>query len=221
MPTPTNPLYARLFNDIKVSIPAAIDAVIYQELWRVIEDFLNQTNIWVEEIPFTVNPQTREYTLTPVGKGCIDRLLMVFDPANAAYDKRWTQQGITFMPPNRVRLMHAPSTQTTWMAAVAKNIDDKDIPPGDNVVSPLPVFEPDAGWIIDKYRDAFRYGTLGYMFMQPSKPYSNPKLGSFNWQAYITERGRARTEVLHGTVYGGQRWMYPQGFATTARKGWT
>ena len=108
---------------------------------------------------------------------------MVFDPDNSAYDKRWTQQGITFGPPNRIFLMHAPSTQTIWMAAVAKNIDDKDIPPGGEFPAQLPVFEPDATWIIDKYRDAFRYGTLGYLMMQPAKPYSNPKLGAFNWQA--------------------------------------
>jgi hypothetical protein len=221
MPTPTNPLYARLFNEIKANAPAAVDAVIYQELWRVIEDFLNQTNIWVEEIPFEVNPSSKEYQVTPVGKGCIDRLLMVFDPANAAYDKRWTQQGIRFAPPNRILLMYAPSTATTWMAACAKNVDDKDIPPGDTFPAQLPVFEPDATWIIDKYRDAFRYGTLGYLMMQPAKPYSNLKLGSFNWQNYVAERGRARTDVLHANVYGGQRWMYPQGYATTARKGWT
>ena len=221
MPVPTNPDYVRLFNEIKSNIPAAIDAVIYQELWRVIEDFLNQTNVWVEEIPFIVTPNIRQYTVTPVGKGCIDRLLMVFDPANSAYDKRWTQQGIRFQPPDKVLLAYSPSTQTTWMAAVAKNIDDKDLPPDVPTAGQLPVFEPDATWIIDKYRDAFRYGTLGYLMMQPAKPYSNPKLGSFNWQNYVTERGRARTEVLHENVYGGQRWMYPQGYATTARKGWT
>ena len=220
MPIPNNPDYVRLFNEIKSNIPGAIDAIIYQELWRVIEDFLNQTNIWVEEIPFTVEPNVRQYTVTPVGKGCIDRLLMVFDPENSAYDKRWTQQGITFRPPDKIYLMHAPSTQKVWMAAVAKNIDDKDTPPGDYATQ-LPVFEPDATWIIDKYRDAFRYGTLGYLMMQPAKPYSNPKLGSFNWQNYVTERGKARTEVLHANVYGGQRWMYPQGYATTHRKGWT
>jgi hypothetical protein len=220
MPTPTNSLYARLFNDIKIAIPGAIDAVIYQELWRVIEDFLNQTNIWQEEIPFNVNPQTRTYEITPVGKGSIDRLLMVFDPASSWPEKRWVQQGVTFSPPNRINVMYQPSTATMWMAAVSKNIDDKDIPTDPGAVT-LPVFEPDATWIIDRYRDAFRYGTLGYLMMQPAKPYSNPKLGGYNWQNYMAERGRARTEVLHANVYGGQRWMYPQGYATTARKGWT
>lgn len=220
MPTPNNPDYSRLFNDIKISIPGAIDAVIYQELWRVVEDFLNETNIWQEEIPFQVSPQSRQYTITPVGKGHIERLLMVFDPANAAYDKRWTQQGIRFQPPDKVLLMYAPSTATTWMAAVAKNIAETDLPPGDYATQ-LPVFKPSNIWILERYRDAFRYGTLGYLMMQPAKPYSNPKLGSFNWQNYVSIRGRARTDVLHANVYGGQRWMYPQGYATTARKGWT
>jgi hypothetical protein len=216
MPTPTDPTYARLFNDIKISIPGAIDAVIMQELWRAIEDFMAQTNVWVEEIAFNVTPDTRSYVITPVGKGAIERLLMVFDPAQAWPEKRWTQSGISFKPPDTINLMYQPSTATTWMAAVAKNITDPPLSP----MQPLPDIE-NASWIIDRYRDAFRYCTLSYLFMQPAKPYSNPQLARVNWQNYMTERGRARGEILHENVYGGQKWMYPQGYATIARKGWT
>jgi len=217
MPTPNDPLFERLFNDIKLTVPGAIDAVIYQELWRVIEDFLSNTNAWVEEVPFYVEPNKFDYQVTPLGKGMAERLLMVFDPAQAWPEKRWTQQGIRFQMPDRIILMYSPSTATTWRAAFAKNISDPPL----SATQPLPVIDTGASWVIDMYRDAFRFGTLGYLFMQPAKPYSNPKLGAMNWQSYVAERGRARTAILHENVYGGQKWMYPQGYATTARKGWT
>lgn len=213
MPVPAAP-FDRLFNDIKLAIPGAIDAVIYQELWRVFEDFFDGTNAWIEEIPVLVTPNVLTYTVTPAGKGCINRLMMVYDPATASPDKRWVQGSIQFLPPDKIRLMYSPSTAKTWIAACSMNIQD---PP----VNGLPDIDADAVWIIDRYRDAFRFGTLGYMMMQGAKPYSNAKLASYNWQNYVAERGRARSDALHANVYGGQRWMYPQGYATTARKGWT
>src|SRR5262245_39781034 len=162
MPLPTNPDYVRLWNDIKSNIPAAIDSVIVSELWRTMEDFLDQTNVWVEEIPFNVEPNVMQYTITP-SKGVVDRLLMVFDPANASPDKRWTQQGLRFRPPDQILLAYSPSSMTTWSAAVSKNITDADLPPDTPVAEQLPVFDPDHTWIIDRYRDAFRYGTLAYL----------------------------------------------------------
>lgn len=220
MAVPSNPDYVRLWNEIKSNVPSAIDAIIAQELWRTIEDFLSNTNAWVEEIPFTVQPNVLQYTVAPVAKGAIERLLVVYDPANAGPDKRWVHQGIQLQMPDQIKLAWAPSSAATWMAVVSKNISDADNPPGD-YVSQLPILGDTGKWIIDQYRDAFRFGTLGYLFMQVAKPYSNPKMGSYNWQNYVTERGRARTSILHANVYGGQRWMFPQAYATTARKGWT
>jgi hypothetical protein len=209
-----DPPFDRLYSDIKISIPGAIDAVIQQEMYRTFEDFLIETNIWTEEIPFNVEPNKYTYVVTPSGNSGIVRLLMVFDPAQAWPEKRWTQQGIAFQPPNKINLMYSPSTETIWTAAVSKKIVDPQI-------VHLPVIDDDYTWIIDRYRDAFVHGTLGKLFMQPAKPYSNPQLAGFHRQNYIAKRGRARADVLHANVYGGQRWMYPQGYATTARKGWT
>lgn len=215
MPVP-DPPFDRLFNDIKISIPGAIDAVIAQELWRCMEDFLIGTNIWIEEIPFDVSPSDLIYRVTPVGNGSVVRLMMVYDPANAAPDKRWVQGGIAFEMPDRLHLVYAPSSAATWMAVVSKKITDPPL----KATLPMPSMD-DATWIIDHYRDAFVHGTLAKLFIQPAKPYSSPQLSQFHRQNYITQRGRARTDALHANVYGGQRWMYPQAYATSARKGWT
>jgi hypothetical protein len=190
--------------------------VIMQEMWRVFEDFMVETNVWVEEVPFTVQPNVLQYQVTLVGKGSPVRLMMVFDPAAGWPERRWTQQGVRFRPPDQILLYYSPSTATTWTAAFAKKITDPPISP----TQPLPTGSDDIDWIIDRYRDCFVHGTLGKLFLQPAKPYSNLQLGQFHRQNYIAKRSRARVDVLHENVYGGQRWMYPQGYATTARKGW-
>ena len=216
MPTP-DPPFDRLYADIKLSIPGAIDTVIYHALWSTIDDFLVETNVWVEEIPVSVQPNVYQYTITPAGKGGIIRLLMVYDPANAAPDKRWTQQSIQFQPPDQIIVPYSPSTLTTWMAAVSKRIIDPPL----SATLPMPTTDNNIVWIFDRYRDGLVSGALGKLFMQPSKPYTNPQLAGFHRQQYTSARSRARTDVLHANVYGGQRWLYPQGYATTARKGST
>jgi hypothetical protein len=214
MATPSAP-FDRVYNDIKISVPGAIDAVIQQELYRTASDFFDQTNAWTEDIPFNVTPNTLTYTVTPLGKGSINRLMLVYDPAMASPDKRWVQGSIEFIMPDTIQLHVSPSTGTTWHAIVAKQLDEP------TSTENYPDIDTSFYWVISKYRDAFVYGTLGRLFMQPSKPYSNAQLARYNSQNYISERSQARGEILHSQVYNGQRWQFPQAYATTARKGWT
>ena len=214
MPTPTTP-WDRLFNDIKISVPGLTDAVLKQELYRVVTDFFDQTNVWDETIPFNVVPNTLNYQVTPAGKGAANRLLLVYDPANAGPDKRWVQGGIQFQMPDVIQLATSPSTATTWNAIISKQLDDPVTREG------YPDIDPNFFWVLNKYRDALTYGTLARVFIQPAKTYSNLKLAQFNNANYVSERSQARVDVLHSHTYGGQRWMFPQGYATTARKGWT
>jgi len=214
MPIPAAP-WDRLFADIKSVIPGAIDAVIRQELWRAVEDFLYETNAWIEEIPVIILPDITAYVVTPTSNSSLERLMIVYDPQHPYGARNWVHSGISFSPPDTIHLAHSPSTETLWMAVFSKNIAD---PPD---ASGYPIFPASAEWIVDRYRDAFRYCTLAYLFMQPAKPYSNPKLAAVNSQEYVSLRARARTEINHANVYNGQRWSFPQDYATSSRKGWT
>jgi len=216
MPIP-NPPFDRLYSDIKLQVPGAVDAVIGNAMWGAVDEFLTETNVWVDEVPFQVQPNVREYVVTPSGKGAFVRLLMVFDPAAAWPEKRWVQQGVTFAPPNKIHLMYSPSTATTWVAAFSKHITGQ----AEQATIPLPTTDNSIDWIFDRYRDCLVSGTLASLYMQPARPYSNPQLAKLHGALFTSKKGKARAEVLHANVYGGQRWMYPQGYATTARKGWT
>jgi len=212
MATPSTP-WDRIYQQVRLATPGVVDAVVQQELFRCTKDFLEQTNLWVEEVPIAVVPHTLSYSFT-VSPGMANRLLIVYDPANAGPDKRWVQGGISMQLPGTIVLSNSPSSAATWMAAVAKIIVASD-------ASGYPDIDQASWWIINKYQDAFYYGTMARLQMEPAKTYSNLKLGAYNNQQYITQRGKARADGIKANVYGGQRWQFPQQYATTARKGWT
>jgi hypothetical protein len=61
---------------------------------------------------------------------------------------------------------------------------------------------------------------MSYLQSQPAKTYSNPKEAARNMINYVSQRGKARADATKGNVFGGQRWQFPQGYATIRRGGW-
>jgi hypothetical protein len=214
MSTP-NPktVWSRIYDDVKIQIPGVTDAVFKQMLLQVWGDFTDRTNIWIEQIPFDVDPNTLQYPITPVKFGQIHRLLLVYDQAAASPSYNWVQSGIEMYVPGIITLRWQPNAGT-WVAVVAKNYDDPD-------ANGYPEIDPSDEWIVHKYGDGLHYGVLGRLQAMPAKPYSNPKLGAQNWQVYVSERSKARVDALHSNVLGAQRWAFPQSFAVYHKKGWT
>lgn len=215
MTVPANP-WDRLYADVKIALPGVTDAVYAQELFRTFKDFCDQTNIWQETVPITGLPNVTSYPFTVAGKGAPNRLMIMYDPnlSNGPLDRRWVQHGVAMPVPGTIVVNYAPSEQVAWEAIVAKT-----------PIDPLntdhqPDVEPEDWWIVDDCRDALYYGVLARLQIQPLKPYSNPQLSKYNMGNYITQRGMARTMVIKKHTYGAQAWSFPQGWATTARKGW-
>jgi hypothetical protein len=214
MSVPATP-WDRLYADVKVDLPAVVDAVYAQELFRCVKDFLDQTNIWQETVPITGLPNVTSYPFTLAGKGTPSRLIILFDPATSTNpnDRRWVQGSVSMMTPGTIVIGFAPSTSVAWEAVVSKNVVAVNT---DN----QPDIDTADWWIIDKYRDALFYGTVARLQLQPTKPYSNPQLASVNMRQYMSQRGKARTDLLKQNTFGAQAWTFPQGFATVSRKGW-
>ena len=206
--------WPRLFADVKIDIPGVTNAVFQQVLFRTWKDFCDKTNIWLETVPFDVGPDTRTYPVPVSYKGTPNRLMLVYDPAMEHPDRKWVQGGITMTVPGYIDLTYPPSSAVTWAAVIAKT----PIEPTD--VNNYPDLEPSDRWIVDKYRECLYFGTLGRLQASPSKPYSNTGLAKYNLQNYRSELGKARTDAIKANMFGGQRWMFPQSFATSARKGW-
>lgn len=214
MPTPSTAPWDHLYNDIKIAVPAVTDALLKQVLFQVIKDFTDKTNIWTEEVPIAVEPNTLDYPFTVADKGTPNRLLLLFDPLQKDPDPKWVQGNVNMQLPGTIHLAYSPSTATTWTAAVAKTPVD---PP---TVDKYPDLGVGGLWFVDKYREALTNGVMGKLMLLPAKSFSNPANAKWFWQSYIAERSKARGDMIKANVYGGQRWMYPQGWAALRRGGW-
>ena len=214
MSVPDTP-WDRLYGDVKVEVAGITDAVYAQYLYRTVKDFLDMTNVWQETVPITGMPNTFCYPFTLAGKGTPHRLLIVYDPAMATNpnNRRWLPNGASMQRPGEIIVGHAPSSQVNWEAIVSKNITEVD--------SQLqPDMDTDDQWIIDRYRDAFFYGTAARLQRSPGKVYTNAALATDNMRQYISLRSQARTEALRKNTFGAQAWTFPQSFATVRRGGW-
>lgn len=214
MTTPTTAPWDHVYNDIRLALPGVTDALLQQVLFQVVKDFTDKTNIWQEEVPIAVVPNTKVYPFSVVDKGAPNRLLLLYDPSVQTPDPKWVETWVTMDKPGTIKIGYTPSSATTWNAVVAKTPIDP----------PTAQRYPDLGtgglWFIDKYRDGLVLGVQGRLMMLPAKTFSNPAIGRQYYQFYISERSKARGDVTKANVFGGQRWMFPQGWATPHRGGW-
>lgn len=211
MTAPTAP-WLRLYSDLKLQIPGVLDVVQAQLTFSLFKDFCDKTNLWTETVAIPVLPNVTTYEFL-VTSGAPNRLLMLYDPA-AGPVPHWAASNVSMMIPGTIVMYYSPSTGTVWNAVVAKT-------PADPVRSDMyPDLPESAYWIVDKYREALTYGILSRLQAMPGKPYSNDKASKTNDQLYRAEMGKARTDGIKANVFGGQRWAFPQGYATINRGGW-
>jgi hypothetical protein len=210
MAPPIHPsVFDRIYADVRKDLPSVAQATINQELFRVMDDFTQRTNIWQEEIPVAILPNIVSYTLTPAS-GRINRLMFVYD-ANAA-TKYWPRSGISMRVPGVLQLYYPLTTSASWVAIVAKRtFEPLDTDTG------YPVIDD---WIVEKYADTIGRGILARLQWEPQKPYSNPMQAKENQRAYISGCSEARVNDSHANVFNAQAWRFPQGWATVTRKPW-
>jgi hypothetical protein len=146
-------------------------------------------------------------------KGKPNRLLLLYDPAIVTPDFKWVSTNVQMDAPGTITVGQSSSSATTWNAIIGKICSDPTDP--NNYPDMLSADQ----WIIDKYRDGLVAGVMGRLMLLPTKPYSNQQLAAWYRQTYIAERSKARGDVIKANVWGGQRWMFPQSWATPHRGG--
>lgn len=194
----------RLMDNARVKLPGALDSVLQMELFSVLNEFFQQTSIWTEDISFDVaatslsrvtNPEAYTYTIVPTD-GTIVRLMGVIDSNGFG-------QAAEMDTPGEIVLQYSPNGADTYKASVAKTVTDPVTREG------YPVFPQ---WVLDKYGSEILDGLLGRMMGQIAKPYTSPQMAQYHLRAFKAGISRAYTESLHGNVYRGQRWRFPQTF---------
>lgn len=208
---------AYIMNECRIKLTGASDSGIQQELWGVIKEFLQDTNSWIEYQKLLVVAGTQEYDVAPATGGQIIRLLGVLDgnrvPVNATMPtlgRLCINQRITVSSIDVVPAVGTTSASNPWKFAVVKNIA---FPQTKELMPIAPEF------VLKVYSQAIIDGVLGKSMLQQAKSYTNKELGQYHLKRFRDEIGIARNDVQNQNVQGGQRWCFPQQFATYNQRG--
>lgn len=195
----------RLMDHARIRLPGALDAAIQMELFAVMNEFFQASNIWYEDIAFTVtptpdtyldNPEAFTYDVIPT-QGSITRLVGLLDSSGRP-------QSGTMPTLGQVILGVSPNVTDTYTARVALTVSDPVTRDG------YPEFP---GWIMDKYGSDILEGVLSRMMSQIAKPYSSPQMAQYHGKMFKQAVSQAKVEASHQNVYRGQSWRFPQTFA--------
>lgn len=206
-----------LYNRVKSSCPGAADALIRLEVTAVMVDFTQETNVWIENIPFTTAATVGDFDYDLVlDGGTANRLMLVYDPALPG-PQHWYMNGISMIEPPVIHFVTQPELSKPLVARIAKACSTPQVTGTPPVPTGYPVIDP---WIVDKYTDVLYYGALSYLQSEPSKVFTDPKQAAQNASLYRSGKTQAKVEVQRANIYGGQAWAFPQGWSTISRKGW-
>ena len=198
-------VWDRIFADVRKDLPSVVDAIVRQEVYRVLDDFTQYSNVWQQEVNLNIVKDTQTYDITSqITQGKANRLMHVWDPASQS--SNWPMSGIMMRVPGIITTYRAPGSNGSWKAIIAKRTTDP-VDPATN----YPVIDE---WILDRYSDTIGRGILARLMIEPQKPYSNPMLAQVNQRAYIAGRSLARANDGKANVYNAQAWRFPQNWAT-------
>lgn len=193
----------RLMDHCRVRLPGALDAAIKQEMFAALDQLLQTSHLWFDDISFTANPTTDTYEENPAAYtyalpppvGQIVRLVTVSDE-----DGGLVAASMPVIP--ELILAFPPESTTTYIVRVVLTVSDVD-------VDGYPIM-PD--WIIKKYQSRILDGVLGRMMSQIAKPYSSPQMAVTHLRLFNSFVQRAKGEALRENTHATQRWFFPQSF---------
>lgn len=198
----------RLMADCRAELPGVIPSALRAAYFSMLKDFCDKTNVWQEDIDVPLVAGTSSYTITCTGNGQIIRLLNLFDSQDAT--ESWFDR-CSMRVPGALILANTPTTTgQTLVARVAKTVYD----PTD--ANDLPYID---AWIVQRYWDTLKAGTIARLMMQPMKTYTNIQLAGIQMKIYGNGRNVARDEVVKANVFGQTAWAFPQTMGTSRQRG--
>lgn len=202
-----------LYDRARIELVGASDTMIRAMMYDTMQEFFNDSSIWLEVIPGLLYPGVRFYYLEPGNvqslgdafpHGTIIRL------AGVKMTNLYFNVPASMQQPPILELQHTQSNEVSVWTAVIKNVS---IPHNDELVR-FP------HWIVDSYERYILAGIKGRLQLQSDRPYSDPKMGAINYQQFRQGVNMARVAALRRNTYGGQAWAYPQQFRTQSQYGW-
>lgn len=183
----------RLMNDARVHLPGALDKGIRQEMFNVLDEFLQGSKIWQEDLDFNLVVGTKVYNVTSDEDGAITLLLWVLNADEIA-------QSATMPIPGTIKLGWEPTQVETLTATVALTVIDP-VDADTNPVIPT--------WLLKKYRAGILDGLLARLMSQPAKPYSNERMAVYHGRRFRNVIAGARADAMRRNTYRAQAWRFP------------
>lgn len=187
----------RLVTNAQIRLPGATVSTVQQELFMVADEFFKESNVWREDIEFSVpanDPPGTIYEVTPTGNVVIDKLMWMRNTDGGG--RIFGQMSV----PGEITLASYPSSPARYIATVALTVSDPT--QRDGYVS-----FPD--WVLAKYRGVFLNGLLGKMMSQPAKPYTNTQLSVYYIKLFNSGKSAARVDAQRANVFRAQAWNFP------------
>lgn len=202
----------RFMNTARVRLPGATESALQLELFNVMDDFFKGSNLWQEDIDFTVvgnSPSGTVYYITPTGPCIIDKLMWCYGVPDTN-EIRGIQIKASMQIPGELVLYTQPNTDERYRVTVALTVADPTQRDG-YVTFPK--------WVLDKYRTVLLDGLLGKMMSQPAKPFTDKQLSVYHLRRFKSGISEARVEGQRNNVYRSQAWRFPSFAGGSQTKG--
>jgi hypothetical protein len=189
----------RIMKNARVHLPGALDSAIQLELFNVLDEFLKTSQIWREEVSFTVRPDRLTYDVESE-----DETALVVDLLEVK-----NSDGIpvraTMPVPEELTLGNLPQEVTTYTATVSLTVSDPVTT--DN-------YPRCPEWILTRHTQGIVDGIIARLMSQPAKPYTSERLATYHLRRFRDAMAVARVQANHANLHDGQAWTFPQNFAT-------
>ena len=235
---------ARLNDLVRIQAPGALDGIIRLEIFEVLKEFFQRTNIWLLELPVYIVPATNDYQLNTGQNVVVNRLMGLDRPRSPPPPNgSWPPSYVPTCPPQYLsvtqsedqpyteaqnplfRARRAGALLTTGKCPILRIMQN----PNENelwiVTLALTVCDPTdpdgfvtpPDWIMEKYLSHMASGVLMKLYLQPGKPYSSTPGAQYHGRKFNEGVGLARTEVRNMFAYGAARWNFPSGWNSRFR----
>lgn len=198
MSNPTERAHDRIFKSVRSRLPSVMDDFLEHEYFLTLDEFLQSSNVWQEDVPVRVVAARTEYDFEPQDAHALITNLIAIQNSNDIVVKG------SMPTPGRLLLHSEPTASETFQVTVALTVVDPVTSTG---------YPEVPAWILQRYSAALIDGLLSRMMSQPAKPYSNERLAIFHARRFVAAKAAARAAARKQHLFGGQRWRFPQGWA--------
>lgn len=236
---------ARLNDRVRANAPGALDGIIRMEMFEVLKEFFQRTNIWLLELPIFIVPETNDYQLTTGQNVAVNRLMSLDRPRSPPPPAGpWPPTYVPMCPPQYLTVMQGEDQPYTEAqnpifrqrrAGALLNAGSKcpilrifqNPNSNETWIATLALnscdptdsegFTEPPDWIMEKYLSGIASGVISRLMQQPGRPYTSMPGMQFHGRKFNEAVGLARTEVRQMFTYGAQRWNFPTGWNSRFR----